>query len=308
MRLASTVGYFLLSWIRSLWSLRAASAALGTFGAMWLALELANYFFSGASAISAIQHNWLLFGIAGLMIAGFRCRPRNSVCYQLSGRDVSIEIFIGDLFSIPGSLVVGTNTTFDTQISSHLISERSVQGQFTKRYYASEDQLDRELDASLAGETHVKLTGRRLGKSKLYPVGACAKLDLKERTTYFVAICELNEHGNASGTFDDLQESLASLWSYIGKRGSRDGIVTPILGTGFGRITQTRQQVIHEIVRSFIAACSEMVFADKLTIVISAKDAVKHNISLGELGEFLKLQCVYNGFAPSGGRARGTAV
>jgi hypothetical protein len=301
-------GYFLLSWGSNLLSLRAVAAILATFGGLWLCVEIADYFFRDTGIPAQIQHSWKLFFIIGLMAAGLQCRPRNKISYQLRGRDVSIEIFVGDLFAMPGSLVIGTNTTFDTHVSLSLISERSVQGQFTKKYYSSEDQLNRDLNASLIHEIHEDLAGHRIGKSKKYQIGTCVRLDPKGRTAYFIAISEINEHGVCSGSVEGLQIGLSKLWEFIRRRGSLDGIAMPILGTGFGRITQKREQVLHEIIRSFIAACSESILADRLTIVISPRDLVKHKISLNELDEFLKLQCRYTEFAPAGGRARGTAV
>ena len=71
----------------------------------------------------------------------------------------------------------------------------------------------------------------------------------------------------------------------------------PVLGTGFSRLTQTRAEVVREIVMSFVAACSERVLADRLTIVLYPDDMTRHQLSLDELGSFLKHVCVYANFA-----------
>ena len=82
----------------------------------------------------------------------------------------------------------------------------------------------------------------------------------------------------------------------------------PVLGTGFSRLTQTRAEVVREIVTSFVAACSERVFVDHLTIVLSPTDMTKHRLSLDELGDFLRHICLYTNFASSSHRAVGVPV
>jgi len=67
----------------------------------------------------------------------------------------------------------------------------------------------------------------------------------------------------------------------------------PVLGTGLGKLLETRQEIVREILRSFIAACSSNRFCDEFTLVISVKDFIEHEIDLNELGEFLKYLTTY---------------
>ena len=69
----------------------------------------------------------------------------------------------------------------------------------------------------------------------------------------------------------------------------------PILGTGFERLTQTREEVIRETIHSFVAARSEMICTDHLTIVIAHRGFVSHGIPLDDLGAFLQHVCRYTG-------------
>jgi len=248
----------------------------------------------------------MLFGFIGIGVAVWMCKPKRTVAHKLNGRDVTIQISIGDMFTMPGALIIGSNTTFDTRISRELIAATSVQGIFTKRYYGDETQLDHELTTALEGHHFTELIGKRAGKNKRYDFGTCARLNPKARTAYFVAIADINEHGTAASNFDSLKESLSSLWVFIGTRGLKDSLVMPVLGTGFSRLSQTREEIVRETIRSFIAACSERTFADALTIVITPQDAVKHHISLDELGAFLSHECLYANFSSNNRPAVGT--
>ena len=298
--------HYCWTWIKNLISIRAFSAVLSSFGALWLVVEITSFFFEGTEWPNAIRHSWHWFGLVGVLIASWLCRPHIAVSHKLNGRDVTIEIAIGDLFSFPGALIIGSNTTFDTRISRELISEKSTQGIFTRKFYGGETQLDSELSACLSDLPCETLQGKRVGKANKYTVGTCVRLNPKKHTSYFIAIADINEHGVACGTFDGLKESLAKLWVFIGSRGVKEPLVIPAIGTGFTRLKQTREEVVREIIKSFIAACSETTFADKLTIVIATQDIVKHHISLDDLGSFLRHECRYASFSRGNQEVIGT--
>jgi len=137
-------------WVKNLLSVKAFSSILGSFGALWLAVEITVFFFSQTKAPEILRSLWYIFAILGIIIAFYLCKPQLCVSHRLNGRDTAIQIAIGDIFSFPGAIVVGTNTTFDTHISRDLISEHSIQGVFTRKYYGDETQLDSELASALA--------------------------------------------------------------------------------------------------------------------------------------------------------------
>jgi hypothetical protein len=285
-------------WVRNLVSVRALTAVLSAFGALWLLVEITAFFFQNTTVPDWLRGHWWLFAILGVGLAAARCWPKTSVACNLNGRDVIVEIAVGDVFEFSGAIVVGSNTTFDTRVSPPtLIAANSVQGRFTKTYYSDETQLDGELATGLSGVLSETLQGPRQGKAERYPIGTTVRLNPKGRRAYFVAIADINEHGVAEGSFEKLRVALAELWVHVGSRGLKEPLVMPVLGTGFSRLTQTRAEVVREIVKSFVAACSERVFADRLTIVLFPADMTKHGLSLDELGAFLKHMCVYTNFS-----------
>ena len=300
--------FILWAWVRNLFSVPAITAVLSTFGALWLLVEITAFFSPSTTVPDWLRDHWWLFAIGGGAIAAAKCWPRISVAHKLNGRDVTVEIAVGDVFSFPGALIVGSNTTFDTRVSPNLIAENSIQGTFTKKYFSDETQLDTELVSGLDGIEAESLPGPRQGKALRYPIGTTVRLNPKGRTAYFVAIADINEHGVAESSFEKLQDSLAELWVYVGSRGLKEPLVMPALGTGFSRLTQTRQEVVREIVKSFVAACSERVFADRLTIVLSPGDMAKYQIPLDELGVFLRHMCVYTDFSRDSHHAAGVPV
>lgn len=300
--------HYLRTWLRSVLTFRSVPAILASFGSLFLVVKIADFFWQHTGVPDEIRSMWLLFFIGGIGAAAWQRKPPRRVSHMLNGRDVTIEIAIGDLFDFPGSFIVGTNTTFTTRISRNLISERSVQGIFTRRYYGTDAGLDAALSPGLRDVPFVDLPGERVGKSRSYPLGTCVRLDPRDRTCYFVAIAELNKHGAAKGTFEDLKDSLAKLWVFVGDHGEKGALAMPVIGTGFCRLTQKREEIVHEIIRSFVAACSESTIADKLTIVMTPRDVAENHISLEELGLFLRHECSYASFSTADTRSVGTPV
>ena len=300
--------FFVKTWVCNLISFKTLSIVLSSLGSLWAFVKMLTCFFEKTTLPDKLQTYWYIFVGIGIILAAIQRRPRLSVAHKLNGRDVTIEIAIGDLLSFSGALVVGTNTTFDTSITNGLISKRSIQGKYTQKYYKNTEQIDKDISSSLIGIQSEPLPGSRLGKSDRYPMGTVVRLYSKNQTAYFLAIANLNEHGVASGTFDELKDSLAKLWVFIGSRGSKETLIMPVLGTGFARLPQTREEIIREIVRSFVAACSERIFADKLMIVVSPHDVTKCKLSLDELGAFVRYVCEYTDFALNGQQAIGTPV
>ena len=250
--------FYVVTLFKNLFSIRGGTAFLSSLGSFYSILKFADYFHLAQQ--SDVQKFFWIFVFLGACGAIWICRPKLAVSCNLRDRDVVIEVAVGDIFSFPGAIVVGTNSTFDTRISTELIAATSIQGQFTRRYYEDHAPLDAELSAGLSASPYEALSGQRIGKKKRYPLGTAVRLHPKSRTGYFVAITHINDHGVAEGTFEDLKDALGQLWVFIGQRGSKEALVLPVLGSGFARLTQSRPVIVQEIIKSFIAACSERTF------------------------------------------------
>jgi Domain of unknown function (DUF6430) len=285
---------------------RVATAYLAALGVLWLLTEILVFYGLFPSAVAWLRENWWLFPTCGMLWAVWENRPRHAIGCSLKNRDVRVEIRIGDLFAGSSSVVVPCNTSFDTDVAGGLISKNSVQGQFTQRLYTDVAHLDTDLAKALAepfAPTGVR--SQKRGKPLVYPMGTTVTLRPQGRTAYFCAVAGMNAQGNASATFDDIQTALPKLWDHISSAGDHGDVVVPILGSGFARVAASREVLIHEIVRSFIAACASQRPCTSLSVVIRAKDYYEHGLDLAELGNFLAHLCRYTDFAPVGARGGG---
>lgn len=290
---------FSLKYLSKIIGRKLVSSILSSFGSLWLIIELGTYFLEATSPIiTTLKKYWFVFFVIGLFIAIIRSNPKFTIGGKLANRDISIEVTIGNLFKQKGALIISSNTTFDTHISNDLISEKSIQGQFTRQLYDSNEvQLDNDISHFLQDIPPEILAGKRIGKNNKYPIGTTVRLNKNNQTIYLLAIANINEYGVASTSYEYLKQALAYLWVFIGNRGLKENLVTPIIGTGFSRLPQSREEIIREIIKSYVAACSESTFSDKLTIVISPSDVEKHKINLDELEKYIAHLCTYTNFS-----------
>ena len=275
---------------------------LGVFGAIWLLIEPLSVLWPralewvpGGGPVIFLTS----FGVALLAAITWVWRESKallSVTHELYGTDVSIEIQVGDIFEMKGALIISTNTTFDTDMSfnpnisdSHLISPDSLQGKFTEKYYGNRTHLlDMEIKRSLENAVFTPVENP-VGKTERYEIGTVAKVHPQKQPIpiYLLAIADIDQKGKASSDPENVLKSLTKLWQYISDQGGYDDLVIPVLGTGRARIQVKMEQMVMEIIKSFIAACSEEKFCKKLTIVIFEGDYIDNSIDLPELERHL---------------------
>ncbi|MCX7018442.1 MAG: DUF6430 domain-containing protein [Candidatus Sumerlaeota bacterium] len=304
-------GYFSISyWRHTVWSSETAKILLATTGPLWLLFNLPGYFGVLASWKPFFQdHLSIYVGLCALTTIIIR-HPVTSVSSCLSSRDVAIEVRVGNLFCLRNaSLVVSTNTTFETDTNNGLVAKDSIQGQFTEQYFDSVSHLDKDIDEALKG-IHVEehLQDGRPGKTNRYRIGTVAQVRPMGRTCYLLAVGNITATGNCESSFEMVKQALAALWNHVQMKGGIEPIAIGVLGTGRGRLVEKREIVIREIIESFVAACASRRFTEKLIVVISPDDYRKHAIDLKDIGMFVRYVCKYTELKKPQDKGSGVAV
>jgi len=149
---------------------------------------------------------WLLVPLLliGILVVIITRRPVKRIKYRHPGVDLTIEVVIGDLFTIPGQKIISTNTTFDTDTASGIISKKSLQGVFTEMYYPGDiPKLDADLAYGLQGIPNVQF--QKPGKTKQYDLGTTVKLKIGPDYFYLLAMAKMNQNNTAKTEFKDLK-------------------------------------------------------------------------------------------------------
>jgi hypothetical protein len=301
--------FFFRRWLNNLTLRKVLKHTLFWFGALWLGTEIISFFSQQLSAWLSGQG--LLFFAIGIGTVLYSSRPKNSISYRLNGRDVRIEIRVLEVFKSSDALIIPTNTTFETNLEGHNPRGSSIQHRFLQDFYDGEVRhLDSDIEARLEDEGYdfQVMTDGRVGKTKKYEIGTVIQIRKRERLFFLLAISHISSSGRAFGTVEDLKVALANLWIHIMEKGDKCDIVIPVIGTGFSRLRITREEVVRNIIDSFIASCSSKNYCDRLTIALYPPDVDHFRIDVEGLGEYLKYSCQYAEFDVLTNNGLGTAI
>lgn len=273
-------------WRYAVFSSEALAKFFGALGVLYLLVDVADAF----KVYTKDQYS--SFGLVFLIIPAFifvlfTRRPISRVAYKVPKKDYRYEVKIGDLFKEPGEIIISSNTTFDTDMSNGLIATSSLQGQVATKYFnAQTAEIDRQIEASLINEDFIN-NDRRPGKKKEYPLGTVARVSAHGKNFYFVAMSHMNEERTAYSDVKMMDAALEMLWINMARKAEKDDIVIPMMGTGRGRVATPQKKVIEKIAQSFADASHEILFSNKLTIVVRPEDASHFSLNLFQVRDYL---------------------
>ena len=270
------------------------SSTLEAMAILWLIIEAFSFFFDAFG--SRVQPFWWVFLLFSVGFGVLRAWPRSVLSKAVAGTDSFIELRVTDMFEVQASYLIASNRTFDTSLEDGTISLKSTQGQFTQRFFPNRvDELNRQIADQLEevdGE-QLEATKKPYGMRVEYPIGTTVAVSSGAQRGYFFALSSLNEERVAGASMEDVLDALPAIWEFIRRKGKNQigPLCCPVLGSGFSRINATREDLVREIVKSFVSACRLGRFCEKLVIAITPADLV--NIDFERLWRFLDHECSY---------------
>jgi len=273
-------------WRYALFSGEAFGKFFAAMGVLYLCVDLADTF----NVYKKTQYSYYGLVILALLALAYVLstrRPISRISYKVPQKDLTVEVVIGDIFKIPGEVVVSTSSTFDTDMASGLIAISSLQGQLATNYFNGQTvEIDRQIEASLEAESFV-INESRPGKKKEYPIGTVAKVSAHSKNFYLVAMSHMGPGRNAQSDLKMVDEALEKLWGNLASKAELGNIVMPLMGTGRGRVQYPRKKMIERIAQSFADGVSERAFSNKLVIVVRPEDASRFSLNLFQVRDYL---------------------
>ena len=288
------------------------SPMLHTFGVLWLVIEIIHYFFGDWNWVIGLQDNgWLAFLIIGIIVAIVHVKRRRSMCYRIQGTDVDIEVVVKDIFQSKEAMIAGCNTTFDISVKKNMISGDSIQGQFVNKYFETEEELEDEISKyirALKPFQSRNRTEKSLGNLDEFAFGTTISVDNTSRKAYLVAISRLNSNMTAEVDDNSFLDALPKMWFDIRAKGGMENLDCPILGSGFSRLKLNRQNLMFELIRSFVAATRDGKLTEKITFYVSPRDFRRGHVDLEKVRKFLECQCEGDIVVRAGSAPMGTGI
>lgn len=270
------------------------------FGGFYTLVEIEQNVFKSEILLGFFRDKFLLIFIAMIIVAIMLSGEKTEISAHLGKKDYSITLKLCNLLKIKNSaIVIPTNSTFDTTMYDEFISEKSVQGQFQKKFYHNDlETLDKLLQNSLDEKYHnnyVELKDRVKTKNRRYPIGSVAKITINKTHYYFLAMSDVNSRGKPENvTMQTITEALVGLWDYLSTEGHSEAVAIPIIGTGRGELQDGNlEDVVHETIFSFISSTQEDFISKGLTVCIYPPTLKAANVSWESLCDYLKLNCYF---------------
>lgn len=210
--------------------------------------------------------------------------------------DVSITLKVCNALENEGAIIIPTNSTFDTTMVDDFISEKSLQGQYQSRYFKNALlELDQLIEQGLTDKQYVKINDGRKTKTKRYPIGTVSKVsgDNVKKRAYFLVDSDININGIPEEIdVSEVTKALVCLWDSLNGIGNMETYSIPLIGTGRAKVKNaSRDEVIKEIVISFLAASRERKITENLIICVHPADFEK--IHWDRLCKFIEYQCTF---------------
>jgi hypothetical protein len=256
-----------------------AQDVVGCITLYWLFIELSSYTTAGQVDTYARSPK-IYFSVFTLIAIGslWKNRPKTTFMSKIRGKDMFVEIKVGDAFDNQGALIIPFNNHFDTSLNGNVAKAKSLQNRLVHDYYDAKSQHL---------QTDLKAKGI---KDKAYPIGTTVEIDSHNKRFYLLVNSVKTETGRVKASVDDLILSLSGAWDYIANESSRNKTLTiPLLNTGHGRDPSlTKMATAKEIIASYVEASKQVSVCEKLIISIHPEDVENGLIDLDDLNDYLR--------------------
>jgi len=277
---------------KNLTILKVAKNLLAATGVLWTIIKVFSYF-GGDELIKFIKPLWWVFLLIGIIYTVCSCWPKNEYTFQIPNRDSKVILMLKNVFEIQGSLIIPINNKMQVNPGGILDTTNSILSQLVKNFYDEkhfnlQNEINIELKKDIYKENNIK--------EDIYKIGTVVPVRAKGNQFYILANTNLNPHNRSVMEKGDLEQSLNELWTFLANHAGKEKFIIPIIGSGRGRITLKREEIIKEIVLSFLASNSSRTYAEKLIISVYPQDISEHKMNIEELVKWIEAKVKYADF------------
>jgi hypothetical protein len=192
---------------------------------------------------------------------------------------LDLEIFFGETESYSQYIfskdhgdeifVVPVNCYFDTHVHKDIIQDNSIIGSVIQEQRINENQLedfDSLIEKSLQSVTSTK-TEKKHGKKKKYPIGTVAKVQLRGRILFLLALTDIDEETTSFCTEEMFHLAMNKLILFIDKRAEGRIVNLPLLGSGNARLQANQNTILNYIIDMFLM--SQVFFRNPIRLFLS---------------------------------------
>lgn len=230
--------------------------------------------------------------------------PRNEYKYKVKGvnGDAFVSLCLGDVLSDEGSIVIPTDSCFDTSMYANMISAECIQGQFQNKYFKNNLQsLDTLIEESLKSQNDfVEIERVHPMKNKRYSLGTIARINIPQaengKRAYLLSVVDMSEYFTPENrTPDGYKEMLINFWQQLSVYGhNEERLAVSVLGVGRAGYSIDIDKAIVYIVNSYIDAVKTNNIVKNLAIYIHWNAITKKRVDFFMVKKHIKAICKYS--------------
>jgi len=167
---------------------------------------------------------------------------------ELDVEGSKVTVKSGDLFKQDGLKAIAFNEYFDTQVDEIIISSRSLNGTYIKKYFRNTTSLldDKIENYDFDESEYIEINNKRKkGKTKKYSLGTICVVD----DFILTAFSRFDEDNKAYLTMPDYLSFLITFWDKVNKIYAQRDVSVPIFGSGITRIKEHRNISDEELLK-----------------------------------------------------------
>ena len=247
--------------------------------------------------------------VVALTRGAWEIKPKTSATCIVPGRETFVEVQIRDLFSRRifflnrrSAFVVPMTRLLDCDMDQTIAAD-SVLGGLINRFFRGDwRSFKAKVDEAIKKRADIVSDGR-VGDYLSYPIGTVVTVDheirilgMRRKVKFFLLCSSDIVDGHAKSEISQVLYALVELFAFLKHKSGYMGLVRiPVIGTGHGRIEVPVPDVVRELVRQFIASCSDSRYLEKLTIVINPSRHRQHPVDMEMMQGFLREYCQFPG-------------
>lgn len=226
----------------------------------------------------------LLFFLGFLLVLivvyiGIWIHANNLKKVTLSVNNSIIEIEAGDLFDCEGFKMIAFNEYYDTLVDNEIVSERTLNGKYIKRFYPDASGLDEKiLTNSHARDCILSSIQRARGKCDKYKLGTI----IKDGQYFLLAFTKFDAENRAYLEINEYADCLLNMWNECDIHYAGNSVVLPLLGSGITRFRGyeniSDQELLEMIIWTFKVSRIRFQYPAKAKIVLTKNSLDKINL------------------------------
>ena len=228
----------------------------------------------------------IVYIVIAIVYSVFKNFRHLSYRVNLENSDVAITLAVIPIMKSPSkNFIVPTDTDFEIQNLTDLKKATSVSDKFQLTVFKDEKEKKLLRKQLKDGKNNLKK-----GKHSHSLLGKVVCVENKKNGIkgFFVAVTSSKSSAQASR--DDILRALGNIWEKLRTDQSCQVVSIPLIGTGLGKSSISRNVVIKSIILSFIQDfdANSGKTIDHLIICIKPEDFVEYNLDWDELCSFLR--------------------